>query len=299
MNILSEWKDSLSLLYPANIKLFLLVTLNTLRQTFVVWIRYYWSFILLYSVFAVSVLFPEFGLVELGYGLLFWGTIILTYQKFSMWLLYYWMLLLLVWFLLPLRLINVKEFESFLITIGLLILLVEFIIGMRPSVGLKNYEYFDQYAFHSIISVALLYGVWQLCGAMYSPNYAGTVFILLLMVMAVLSMFTIMFFLDGKVSIKNLLCSIYRALKMFLYNLPFICLLLLLGSVAFLAISKLFFGVVIWLASLVNIAMYPNTVFSDVLISAFLFCVALVAICFFGNLYVKKSQEQYKLYFDK
>ncbi|HEV2601073.1 MAG TPA: hypothetical protein VGT41_02140 [Candidatus Babeliales bacterium] len=311
MNIWSEWQDSLSLLYPANIKLFLLVTLNTLRQTFVVWVRYYWSLILLYSIFTAYAVSPGLG-KDIDYlvnGLLFWSVLVaVVHRKFFVWLGYNLLVLFLCLWLSflkwisvgILKLTNVETFDVFFITIGALVLLVGFIIAMRPSVGLKNYQYFDQYVFHSMISVALLYGIMQLYGTIYSPDYAVSTLILF-MIMAVVSLFSIMFFLDGKVSIKNVLCSIYRALKMFFYNLPFICISLLLGFALFLAVGILFIAAVYGLGLLANTAMYHRVSngLINVVFPFYHVCAALCGICFFGNLYVKKSQEQYKLYFDK
>ncbi|HEV2601074.1 MAG TPA: hypothetical protein VGT41_02145 [Candidatus Babeliales bacterium] len=313
MNIMSEWKDSLSLLKPANLKLFLLVTLNTLRQTFVARLRYSWPLIVLYSATALLFLFPprasvgEVFKVIQGYIVLL-GMILLAYQKYSIWLRYYCrfvILYLLLGILGYLFLfVNPKAYEASWIVIGILVLLVEFVIAMRPSVGLKNYEYFDQYVFHSIISVALLNGIWQLYRTLYQVLVLPHSIVLnsmLLLVIAMISTFMIMFFLDGKLSLKNLLCSIYRALKMFFYNFPFICLSLLLIEGLLLGFMTLFLYVVSWLHRLVNPTEYLNvyTVLFIVPLYLFFFCIVLFTICFFGNLYVKKSQEQYKLYFDK
>lgn len=250
MNVWSEWKDSLSLLYPANLKLFLLVALNALRQAFIIWLQHFWMLIGLVLFCLVLERSGGIGVLRLA-----------------------------------------------AITVGSFALLVEFILAMRPSVGLKNYTYFNHYFSHLIACIALLYGT----AGLYSVFMRKNAFVfngMLAVFIAVMTVLAAMFFLDGKASIKNLLGSLYRALKMFFYNLPFICVSVVVGYLLF---CMLFYGMSALIFRVVDTTLYPTfyNYFFLLLSILFFFCVTSVGICFFGNLYVKKSQEQYTLYFDK
>jgi hypothetical protein len=76
MTLLQSWKDSLSIFKPHNFKQFLVATFESIKETYVVWIKYWWWLIALLLVWqyyvsldSIPVLFTQglFSVFDIKY----------------------------------------------------------------------------------------------------------------------------------------------------------------------------------------------------------------------------------------
>lgn len=128
MNIIHTWKESFALFVPKNLKLFLLVTLKSIIDTYTILLKYWW-FLYVGLFFMYTPLFKK--LVDM------WINVVGG------------------------RTISFKIIAGEIILFHILILLVTF-LAARPSTWLKNYAYFLRYLasfWYLIIFVFLFYMV--------------------------------------------------------------------------------------------------------------------------------------------
>jgi hypothetical protein len=102
----------------------------------------------------------------------------------------------------------------------------------------------------------------------------------------ILECFFLMFLLDGDGSYFSAVCSLYRAIKMILFNIPFAI------------IMVVFSDLMIFAHMLLLILLY---LFSGHMQAWIFWIVVIIAItilsCFLANFYTQKLYEQYRLYF--
>jgi hypothetical protein len=272
MNLLPAWRDSLTILQPKNLKLFFLVTLKTMVDTFKVWIKYFWWLLILQFVM------PQVWLSLYG-----------TTSFFSN-----------IWF---------KAAASIFVS---MLWFVSILLAARPSVAFKNCAYFRSYIWRIIyimpISVLMDMGTGYLMNTIFYPHigipYGITPALLgAILVMGILNwsakIYIInyaLFVLDSDASIKQVVQSLLYALKMVAYNYPFYIIvyivhgLLSIGNhLLFLQLTKLLWSETDSIGMLV--INYCNMlVFA--LLTFFLYC-------FLINFYIKKLHDQFTLYFGK
>ena len=263
MYVLHAWKSSLQILIPRNFKLFLLVTLKTIMSTFKSYLKYGWPFILIVGFgmgMFVSLNKPEF--IEAFRE----GTISDTT---------YW---LLAAFLLVFILAYV--FSNFLVA-----------IFARPSVDQKNCAYLRAFTWRYFMGYILLntffmivYGIlstdWSQVGAdMWQEQLVTTtmpgnlVQHFFVLVWYITNLFGILFYLDLGGSFSSIFKSIWFAIKMTFYNVPFVAIVagvLLLGA----RIGDDY----VQILSYLHIILYP------------------LVFCFITTLYTKKVHDQARLY---
>src|SRR5579872_2247041 len=110
---------------------------------------------------------------------------------------------------------------------------VSFFLSVRPSVKIKNYTYFAEYAVRSCY-VILFLAIWlvalgNLISVKLQSTPTGTIysmepssgFICAALFDLIVSGFYTLFIFDSRGAWQDAFASIWRALKMFLFNLPF------------------------------------------------------------------------------
>src|SRR5579885_88683 len=220
MQLLSSWKDSLSIFKPANFKLFCLVTLKSLMETYKVWLKY-WGW-LIGTFFIIEYFWPQFP-VTTGLDFFAMG---------------------------PVNLLNMGPLviSSLLVIKSCLIMLITFtlFLSARPSTLKKSYIYFSEYAiylFYFVIWCLVLPLLWigafrgiQHISPSFAFNYSQILFFIFYFFASVTSILYILFLLDSDGSFTAPIKELSRAIKMYLFNLPFFLLTL--------AIMVLFFVVI-------------------------------------------------------
>jgi len=245
MRLVQAWKNSITLFYPSNFKLFVLITIRSIVEAYKILLHYWWWLLLLIS----------------GVTLFKWGD---------------------------------TGFFLFLSVVLNYMFIFVFSLATRPSLKKKDVAYFGSYfllflptiaGFLSIklfeVLLAKFIGIdmdqWQSVRLLVkSFSYATQVFF-------------IFFFLDSDHTMRQLLQSLLRSVKMTIYNYP-ICLffgLIILGlEIAFIFFAGIFLfaweevAIFLRIIDLVN-----KVVFVPIQLSVF------------ANIYIKKLHEQFDYYF--
>lgn len=262
MKLLSVWKDSLSPFAPKNFRRFLLVTLNTIKQSYAVFLWYWW-WLLPLSAFLYD--FP-FHFVT---GLV------------------------------PLSANNHRFFEGLLAIILYASLIFLFFLSMRPSVDRKNFRYFAHYIFYDTYFILSSIGLSYFGNSLLADKVPfRNLQFLLLIVLFITQYFFTMFLLDSDGSCRSALFSVYRAVKMVVYNIPFALVTVLM--ICIMSTSMMF--CMVGFAKLLDYFELFNVLNLQAMfcIMVFLphFVVLTMAICFVANFYTQKVYEQYRLYFN-
>ena len=298
MNLLPAWRDSLTLFQPKNFKLFFLVTLKTMVDTFKVWIKYFWWIWALKIVYVAELLpipypaeffiaHPLFYALIPSYHNIFLVTILLAarpstaLKNCAYFRSYFWRALLMI----------------FLFSLADVIVTV---IIMGPHLGAEatNVRAMSNYIFGSLEVVMTLLMI-------RSPEVSAT-FLLrrgaffyeyaVLLTHVVIMWGTItysLFLFDSDGSIKSFFKSWIHAVKMMLYNLPFY-IIALVGLVIIPAYPYVFIGIDLLEPSHGLWYYFVGAVWG-VLITL----LSLFTICFLTNFYIKKLHDQFTLYFGK
>jgi len=265
MQLLQSWKESLLVFKPSNFKLFLMVTLKSIWETYKSLFYHFWWLVIL--LVTVPLHKTAFGLL-----ILFGAPLLLVY----------------------------------------LILLIA-----RPSVDLKNWAYFAKYILYIIPFLIIVAAIFSYYDHIYF-NRPGSltpfislsqiiIFIfpvqfqyivhrdiqlnqveLFIALQLLLSPFIILFnlfYLDSDKSLRAIVFSFVRSLKMILYNYP-ACLII---WAIFLLLWYLFWSI-LWCLS-INFALIFELITFVLL--------APIPICIFSNLYIKQVHEHFDLYFEK
>jgi len=210
MDIFRSWRDSLFLLAPANLKLFLLVTLKSTLETYKVKCTRLVPVIVMASVVGAAYLIREEYLPRM----ITTAFASHTESAFTYLVLYI----------------------LFLVVYGIAASLQRYIgyAATRPSVGLKNSRYFLAFWRYYLLlmfvslSIILLFYLF----AMVIPGLASCIHIPLLIAQSLFNI-TILFFLDSNGSLLQLGRAIVRTVMMVIYNAPIVALFCTLEVIAF------------------------------------------------------------------
>lgn len=280
MNLFLAWRDSLTIFQPKNFKLFFLVTLKTMVDTFKVWIKYFWWL-------------PLIELVMPRVWLHLYGT---TSFFQNIWL--------------HIAATNVMGMLWF----------VSILLAARPSVALKNCAYFRSYIWRIIyilpINFAIFWGIESLVVPVFSRyiNMLLTSTFTPASIAAMLMLGLIhwsariyiinysLFVLDTDGSIKQVCKSILYALKMVLYNYPFYIVVYIVHALIKMGQHVLFRPLTVWFCRFCSattelgpISLY-GIHYSNMLVIALL---TFLLYCLLTNFYIKKLHDQFTLYFGK
>lgn len=189
MTLLQSWADSLTLLKPKNLQLFVMVTIKSILEAYKLYFKYFWWLLLAMPLFLF--IGPDFVVaryVETHNG--------------SQTLAYY------------LTLLGIAASLY-----GLLFLAACF--ATRPSILQKDCSYFRT-QFKKIILYWFVWGALRVLLMKYTLYWK-------LMPLGVVSLrapeliFFVLFFADSDGGLKNIFISLWNTLKMLVYNLPLLC----------------------------------------------------------------------------
>ncbi len=259
MYLIQSWKDSLSLLAPKNLKLFLMVTAKTIKETYVGAVKYFWWFILLYAV-------ADF----------FFANIPLIVSLFN-WI---WIFIL----ALIARASVAKKNRSYFVGYakyfpaalgGMWLILCIFAFGMF-FIGVMVYL-INSGNVQNITEIA------QLIQNNTGYYFLGTTLSIFIQAWILLSIF---FLLDMPLNLKNWVKSIRFGYRMLIHNLP---IFLILIGVVFLLYGFIDWGMSNILASV--------SVEESIFLHIFSFVGQPIIVALVSNLYIKRLHEQPQLYF--
>ena len=260
-----SWLDSLTLFLPSKFKLFSLATLKGIVSAYRILFLYFWP--LLLATALADYVFAQF----------FSGHIFLSIVPLLLWLLFFFVVYLTV----------------------------------RPSIKLKNYNYYRDYPKYflyfilfSILAQSIsgifilatekvacsLCAIHPLLYTALMPLFIIPVLILFLMppsciiiYLSPLLTFAILFMLDSDGSLKEVMKSLLRALKMVWYNFPF-CLITL----------AIFLAIAIGASDLIGIYLGYNSILLTPIFTSLLLVIPLY---FYTNFYKKRIHDQFSLYY--
>ena len=275
MNLFPAWRDSLTILQPKSFKLFFLVTLKTVVDTFKVWIKYFWWLLIIQATkpWWWSALWNNYDLFNNPY----------------------------------LRLTAIA-----CVTCINILLIVSILLAARPSVALKNCAYFRSYIWRIIyilpISFLMDKGAGFLINTVFYP-YIGvpsalTPSVLLAIIMAGIVSWSVkiyvinyaLFVLDTDGSIKQALKSLLYAFKIVAYNYPFYIIIYIVHGLIQVANHLFFLQIIKWLSPEPGSVGLQIISYGNMLVFALL---TFFLYCFLTNFYIKKLHDQFTLYFGK
>jgi hypothetical protein len=275
MNLFPAWRDSLTILQPKNFKLFFLVTLKTMVDTFKVWIKYFWWLPL------IEFVMPYVWVSIYGVPRFFsnpWLSIAAS------------LLMSMLWF-------------------------VSILLAARPSVAIKNCAYFRSYIWRIIyiapVSILMDMVTSYAMGKFFYP-YIGTASGMSVSLAAAVFLMGVinwsvkvyiidyaLFVLDTDASIKQVFKSLLYALKMVVYNYPFYIVLYIVHAAIKMGQHVLFQQIEVWYyratmepVSIILMVIHYSNVLIFGLLTFFLYCLLI-------NFYIKKLHYQFTLYFGK
>lgn len=263
MNLFPAWLDSLTLFKPKNFKLFFLVTLKTMVDTFKVWIKYFWWLPIMEIVMVTSYLSNPWlrMAVTILIGML-WSVSVLLAARPSV------------------ALKNCAYFRSYIWRI-IYILPVSLLMDIAKEYFM-NAVFFPYIGQLSEVTLALIVatfamGIINWSIRIYVINYA-------------------LFVLDTDASIKQVFKSLLYALKMVVYNYPFYIVVYIVHGLISAGKYLLFLQITKWLlpepGSIGLLVIRYSDTLIYVLLTFFLYC-------FLTNFYIKKLHDQFTLYFGK
>jgi len=233
MYILRAWRDSLSLLAPSNLKLFLLVTLKSTWETYKILFTRWVPIVVMASVVGVTYILKTILLPS-----------ILTTTFPPSYLGLYILFLLL---------------QSFLVYIQLYLGYA----ATRPSIGIKNDAYFLHFWRHTCllmlipISIIALFYFLKLIPIYFLGYFFPIPYVLLILLMHSIFNITILFFLDSDGSFKQLWCSVARTFTLVIYNVPLVSIVVTLEIISVFGYQALECYEIWWLAPIPFIMNIP------------------------------------------
>lgn len=234
MKLMQYWKSSLELLHPAQLKSFLLVTLKN-----------------------VLTVYKDMNkpLTSRGNWILV-GVILLLIGLTN---------LIKVW--------HMFWFESLFLNGIRFFLFFIFALGLRPSVGIKNWQYFEEYLdrFKYAFAITIILGM--------TPIFAIPFFLQWYM-------FCLFFLFDSHGTMKDIISAKTRAAKLLWYNLP-LCIVLevVLRLIGYILYSLVAFALGYWGGLTLAVILYLLVIPIEVAL-----------IC---NIYIKKFHEQSDIYLNQ
>lgn len=300
MHLLNAWKESLSILKPANLKLFLLVTLKSILYVYELMFKKFWSLLLILIIagVAVEIVIRVYTapFTNLGdyIGWISGGTAASEQTTLQIPLL---LLLNTLWLL----------FAACFAKCFIYLL-------ARPSVHLKDYRYIFSYAkrFMYIFFYNLFFIILSILCAVLALELINWVFlnktILSLVDKAMVAAaslwgFFILFIFDSDGTVLSSIKSLWRAIKMWMLNFP-VCIILSCIAVYGSRFILFFVQSIImllgnWLFGIEHIAATSSDQFYFVyffkVVDAFI--IAPIFVCLITNFYFKQLHEKFNEYY--
>jgi hypothetical protein len=205
MTLLQSWADSLTLLKPKNLQLFVMVTIKSIIEAYKLYFKYFWWLILAMPIFLFIA--PDVAAAwrnNDGNSLARYATLLGIAASLY----------------------------------GLLFLAACF--ATRPSILQKDCAYFRT-QFKKIILYWLAWGMFRVLLMKYAVLFGKTAFYLgNTSLCAPELIFFVLFFADSDGGLKNIFASFWNTLKMVIYNLPLIFLINFIFGLSLFLVSYFF-----------------------------------------------------------
>ncbi|MCL4229823.1 hypothetical protein KJZ61_04025 [Candidatus Dependentiae bacterium] len=212
MLLLKSWKESLEVFLPKNIMLFGKLTVNTMLRTMKAWLSTCW-WLLLVWILVTIITAAAITMVTLATRTKLFKLVVFVHLTM------------------------------------LLIIVLTLVIAARPSVTIKNCRYYFSYWRHMLLVVGMfgimffaLENMHKITKSFPSMNTVVLQYIILPTALAFLFLWIIAF-LDTKFHIYALWSSFIRALKLVIYNYPFVW---VMSAITF-SMAKIFVHLIVFL----------------------------------------------------
>lgn len=261
--LLSSWKESLSLFSPKNAKLFILVTIKTILQSYKLILKHLWWLLLLST--ALDIVYARYFDIQSYFVLL---------PLFSWFLTIFFMYLIIRPSMKQKGFGYYKDYIKYFIYFILLTIITSLLFYLLPlPIRFLITQFFWPHQF----IFAYIYGLLITSILLLLPHNLVPLYV------SPLLTFMILFMLDSDGKIMSFLRSIIRGIKMAFYNYPF-CLILfaLFTLVSFLVQLSIY-----WLFG-------PESMFHSPLFSTLILPIPL---SIWTNFYTKRLHDQFGLYY--
>lgn len=267
MNIVQSWKDSLLLLLPQNFKLFALVTLKSIMDTYKTLFKYWW-FLYVMATVCTGLLF-WIGVRELKPG--WYDTNSELFKQASIY-----------------HLQTILYMLGMIIALAIIYIACLFIVCLtaRSSIKQKNYRYYFDY----------LKRYWYLlCIIFLLYVRINGVPIKSIPLMYSFSIILFLFTFDARPSLKALWRSGMNSLRFMVYNMPLLVLLELF--VRLIDKVMIFINYLFVAAALVRPFHVGGITFVGLSTAMLSLILSPILIVILTNLYIKRVHDQPELYF--
>lgn len=260
-----SWKESLSLFIPKHAKLFFLITLKSILQSY--------KFIILH----LGWLFAGSALLDLGYSHICPNQSIICLLPLLGWFATIFGMYLIIRPSMKRKGWDYYKDNGIKFIYFILFSVIAYSVSYGMLLGASHIVYLTQHIhtyFYVLLLPLLLLPI--LVTFLMPPD-------LIILYVSPLLTFFILFMLDGDNSFKNIMQSIVRAFKMIFYNYPF-C---ILAFVFFVICSMGYTMLVVSLVSKESFLLSP--ILSNALLP--------IPLCILTNFYVKRLHDQFGLYY--
>lgn len=285
MHILQSWKDSLTVLKPESLKLFALVTLKSILETYKTLFTKFWWLIIGYII--IDLCMDSLASI-LAFPFIAMGGLLIDLNPF-------------VW----------------ITDLGYVFLAYLIFMIARPSVDQKNWAYIKKYWCHAfyffVINIIFTFISGNRFGLeiddatgisyMLLPTFSFIRAVFLIspfIVTGPLYIFLNAFIFDTKASLNSVFLSCVRAVKMCIYNYPFCA----IGFISLYYLNVMWDWLVFLFLRLLNIPIV-QVVNGEYIILTSMHIIKYtsilfwpIPICFLINFYIKRLHEQFTVYFD-
>ena len=276
MTLIQAWIDSLQLLKPKNLKLFVLVTIKSIIEAYKLMFRFFWWLIpLFFGVFLLLALIGPYTIPN------YYGPIEAIGDMNLRWLNG-----------------NIGPIIDILFTL----LFLGMCFLTRPSIMQKDWNYLFTH-YRKIIFYWIIYAlVYAIFAELFSPEkmivwdyplWYPTFYYISSFIIAVFQIFLILFFADSVGGLRNFLRSFWNSLKMIIFNTP---LIIIIGSFLYIPFV-IDIGYGLYSQNILNYSLFLKYYHLIFILIAILLLP--IFICPFANIYIKKVHDQFDLYFGK
>lgn len=206
MTLLQSWADSLTLLKPKNLQLFVMVTIKSIIEAYSLYVKYFWWLLLAMPLFLFIA--PDLAA---------------SWQNN-----------------------DTQNLARYATLVGMAaslygILFLAACFATRPSILQKDCAYFRT-QFKKIILYWLAWGALRVVLIKYAVPFGRILFSVgSVSLCSPALIFFVLFFADSDGGLKNIFVSMWNSVKMIIYNFPLICVINLLFSVSVLFFSYFFY----------------------------------------------------------
>lgn len=280
MTLLGSWYASVTVFKPANITLFVLVTLKSIITTYKIWLKYWWWLLGLIAIGIKYVTMPLLTTVLIfatgpDFSEIFNGSRSIAEMQYA-----------------------VAIYVLFMLLCGVLVL------STRASTARKTFYYFISYAKMLLYCIAWFFVLpWIWKAIMYLLKWVPVtsmivgllVLCLLAVILTSITINVMLFVFDSDRTVLGVIKALGRSITMVAYNLPFYLVGGLVVTIVDICISGLLY---LALRSFINpLVLVSEQYYVHILQLMSFVLTAPLLINIVTNFYIKRLHEQFNLYY--